>query len=90
MTVVNRSFSPVVRASSGPRWRRGSSKRIAIVIKVSLIGTYNVLEAARTVPGVERVIEFPTSEVFGTYAYKVREGDLVSLGASERAAGPMR
>jgi nucleoside-diphosphate-sugar epimerase len=50
-------------------------------MKVSLIGTYNVLEAARSVPDIERVIDFSTSEVFGTYAYKVREGDLTSLGA---------
>ena len=50
-------------------------------MKVSLIGTYNVLEAARGTPGIERVIDFSTSEVFGTYAYKVREGDLTSLGA---------
>jgi nucleoside-diphosphate-sugar epimerase len=49
-------------------------------MKVSLIGTYNVLEAAKAV-GVERIIDFSTSEVFGTYAYKVREGDITSLGA---------
>lgn len=49
-------------------------------MRVSLIGTYNVLEAARAA-GVERIIDFSTSEVFGTYAYKVREGDLTSLGA---------
>lgn len=49
-------------------------------MKVSLIGTYNVLEAAKSV-GVERIIDFSTSEVFGTYAYKVREGDITSLGA---------
>ena len=49
-------------------------------MKVSLIGTYNVLEAAQSV-GVERIIDFSTSEVFGTYAYKVREGDITSLGA---------
>ena len=50
-------------------------------MKVSLIGTYHVLEAALGTPGIERVIDFSTSEVFGTYAYKVREGDLTSLGA---------
>jgi nucleoside-diphosphate-sugar epimerase len=50
-------------------------------MKVSLIGTYHVLEAAKARPGIERVIDFSTSEVFGTYAYKVREGDLTSLGA---------
>jgi nucleoside-diphosphate-sugar epimerase len=50
-------------------------------MKVSLIGTYHVLEAALATRGIERVIDFSTSEVFGTYAYKVREGDLTSLGA---------
>lgn len=50
-------------------------------MKVSLIGTYNVLEAALKEKGIERFIDFSTSEVFGTYAYKVREGDVTSLGA---------
>lgn len=50
-------------------------------MKVNLIGTYNVLEAALEEPGVERLIDFSTSEVFGAYAYKVREGDVTSLGA---------
>jgi nucleoside-diphosphate-sugar epimerase len=40
-----------------------------------------VLEAARANPHIERVIDFSTSEVFGSYAYNVREGDLTSLGA---------
>jgi nucleoside-diphosphate-sugar epimerase len=50
-------------------------------MKVAIIGTYNVLEAAIATSGVERVIDFSTSEVFGSYAYKVREGDITSLGA---------
>jgi len=50
-------------------------------MKVSLIGTYNVLEAAVAEGGIARVIDFSTSEVFGAYAYKVREGDVTSLGA---------
>ncbi len=50
-------------------------------MKVSLIGTYNVLEAALQESGIERLIDFSTSEVFGTYAYKVREGDVTTLGA---------
>jgi len=48
---------------------------------VNMIGTYHALEAALASPGLERFIDFSTSEVFGTYAYKVREGDLTSLGA---------
>jgi UDP-glucose 4-epimerase len=50
-------------------------------MQVSLIGTYNVLEAALQEPHIERFIDFSTSEVFGTYAYKVREGDVTALGA---------
>jgi nucleoside-diphosphate-sugar epimerase len=50
-------------------------------MRVSLIGTYNVLEAALARGGVERLIDFSTSEVFGTYAYKVSEGDVTTLGA---------
>ena len=50
-------------------------------MRVNIIGTYNVLEAALDNPRIERFIDFSTSEVFGTYAYNVREGDLTSLGA---------
>jgi nucleoside-diphosphate-sugar epimerase len=50
-------------------------------MKVSILGTYNVLEAAVAEGGVERFVDFSTSEVFGAYAYKVKEGDLTSLGA---------
>jgi nucleoside-diphosphate-sugar epimerase len=49
-------------------------------MKVSLLGTYNALEAARE-SGVDRFIDFSTSEVFGTYAYKVSERDVTHLGA---------
>jgi nucleoside-diphosphate-sugar epimerase len=50
-------------------------------MQVNIIGTHNVLEAAVREGGVERFIDFSTSEVFGSYAYKVREGDVTSLGA---------
>lgn len=50
-------------------------------MKVSMIGTYNVLEAALRHEGIERVIDFSTSEVFGSYAYKVNENDSTTLGA---------
>jgi nucleoside-diphosphate-sugar epimerase len=50
-------------------------------MKVSLLGTLNVLEAALEARQIERVVDFSTSEVFGTYAYNVREGDVTSLGA---------
>lgn len=48
---------------------------------VNVIGTFNVLEAARECTNLRRFVDFSTSEVFGSYAYKVREGDITSLGA---------
>jgi UDP-glucose 4-epimerase len=51
-------------------------------MRVNLIGTYNVLEAATaTTDTLERLIEFSTSEVFGTHAYNVREGALTTIGS---------
>jgi UDP-glucose 4-epimerase len=51
-------------------------------MRVNLIGTYNALEAALAAKGtVERVIEFSTSEVFGTYAYKVDEEHVTTQGS---------
>jgi UDP-glucose 4-epimerase len=49
---------------------------------VNMIGTYNVLEAALAArETVERVIEFSTSEVFGTYAFKVDETHVTTQGS---------
>jgi nucleoside-diphosphate-sugar epimerase len=50
-------------------------------MKVAILGTYNMLEAARQQSRLERFVDFSTSEVFGAYAYNVREADLTSLGA---------
>lgn len=50
-------------------------------MEVALLGTYYVLEAARAQGKIERFIDFSTSEVFGSYAYKVTEGNVTSLGA---------
>ncbi len=50
-------------------------------MKVTLIGTYNALEAAVATGITERFVDFSTSEVFGSYAYNVREGDVTTLGA---------
>jgi UDP-glucose 4-epimerase len=51
-------------------------------MRVNLIGTYNALEAAVATKGtIERVIEFSTSEVFGTYAYKVDEEHVTTQGS---------
>lgn len=47
-------------------------------MKVNMIGTYNVLEAVKGLK-IERFIDFSTSEVFGTYAYKVDEQHTTNL-----------
>jgi UDP-glucose 4-epimerase len=51
-------------------------------MRVNLIGTYNVLEAAvATKASVERLIDFSTSEVFGTHAFNVKEGHVSTIGS---------
>lgn len=52
-----------------------------LTMKVSLLGTYNALEAALASGRCKRFIDFSTSEVFGRYAYKVSEADSTALGA---------
>lgn len=52
-----------------------------LTMEVSIEGTMNALRAAKKVGGIERFIDFSTSEVFGTYAFRVREADVTSLGA---------
>jgi nucleoside-diphosphate-sugar epimerase len=51
-----------------------------MTMKVPLLGTYHALEAALQ-HGVERLVDFSTSEVFGSYAFRVQEADVTSLGA---------
>jgi len=48
-------------------------------MEVNLIGTYNVLEAAKK-QGVDRFIDFSTSEVYGSHAYKMGEGENTTNG----------
>ena len=51
-------------------------------MRVNLIGTYNVLEAAHaTQSTLERLVDFSTSEVFGTRAYRVEETHVTSGGS---------
>ena len=51
-------------------------------MRVNVIGTYNVLEAAvATLDTLERFIDFSTSEVFGTHAYKVEETHVTTQGS---------
>ena len=56
-------------------------KNPVMTMEISLEGTMNVLRAANDSIGVKRVIDFSTSEVFGSYAFRVREADVTSLGA---------
>jgi UDP-glucose 4-epimerase len=51
-------------------------------MRVNVIGTYNVLEAAlATQSTVERFLDFSTSEVFGTHAFRVQEGQVSTIGS---------
>ncbi len=51
-------------------------------MRVNMIGTYNVLEAAlATVDTLERLVEFSTSEVFGTHAIHAQEGHVTTIGS---------
>lgn len=47
-------------------------------MRVNMIGTYNVLEAIKEYK-LDRFIDFSTSEVFGSYAYKVDEQHTTNL-----------
>lgn len=48
---------------------------------VNMIGTANALEAANLSGSCERFLEFSTSEVFGSRAYRVEEVDSTTTGA---------
>jgi UDP-glucose 4-epimerase len=51
-------------------------------MRVNMIGTYNVLEAALATQGsLERIVDFSTSEVFGTHADNVHEGHVSTIGS---------
>lgn len=50
-------------------------------MRVNMLGTANVLEAAHKAGTVERFLEFSTSEVFGSYAFKVDEECQTVTGA---------
>lgn len=56
-------------------------KNPVTTMEVSLQGTINALHAAHAAGGIKRFIDFSTSEVFGTYAFRVNEGNVTSLGA---------
>jgi len=56
-------------------------KQPALTMRVSLLGTANVLDAALESGRCQRFVDFSTSEVFGRYAYHVTEWDVSTIGA---------
>lgn len=52
-----------------------------LTMEIALEGTINALRAARDIGSIKRFVDFSTSEVFGTHAYRVAEGDVTTLGA---------
>lgn len=56
-------------------------KEPVTTMRVNLVGSANVLEAAANLPHVDRVVCFSTSEVFGTQAFRSAETDATVMGA---------
>ncbi|MBN1655205.1 MAG: NAD-dependent epimerase/dehydratase family protein [Deltaproteobacteria bacterium] len=56
-------------------------KNPVTTMEVAMEGTSNALRAALKQGNIKRFIDFSTSEVFGAYAFRVREADVTSLGA---------
>jgi len=50
-------------------------------MRVNMLGTANVLEAAMRLESLERLIDFSTSEVFGQSAFRAGEGHTTHVGA---------
>jgi UDP-glucose 4-epimerase len=50
-------------------------------MRVNLMGTLNALESARQIERLERFVDFSTSEVFGSNAFRAEENGLASIGA---------
>lgn len=48
-------------------------------MKVNTIGAYNVVEAA-VANGVEKIVDFSTSEVYGAFVYRANEKDNTTIG----------
>lgn len=54
-------------------------------MEVALIGTYNALKVAEGLARCDRFVDFSTSEVFGAYAFNVKETDVTTLGTVAEA-----
>jgi len=50
-------------------------------MRVNLVGTVNALAAAQQVNQLERFVDFSTSEVFGSLAFRVEEAQQTMIGA---------
>lgn len=50
-------------------------------MRVNLMGTVHALEAAQRLGTLERFVDFSTSEVFGSNAFRAQESGLASIGA---------
>jgi len=57
------------------------SRKPTETMRVNMMGTANVLEAAMSLDNLERLIDFSTSEVFGRSAFRVNEGQETNVGA---------
>jgi len=60
-------------------------KKPTETMRVNMIGTANVLEAAKGLRDLERFIDFSTSEVFGQSAFRADENDTTHIGATGEA-----
>ena len=60
-------------------------KRPTHTMRVNMLGTANTLEAARINNISDRFIDFSTSEVFGSYAFKSEESGLTVSGTAGEA-----
>jgi len=56
-------------------------KKPTNTMRVNMIGTANVLEAAKDLPELERLVDFSTSEVFGQSAFRAEENQTTHIGA---------
>jgi UDP-glucose 4-epimerase len=57
------------------------SRSPVTTMRVNMIGSANVLEAAHAAGGVRRVVCFSTSEIYGRRAFRVGESDDAVMGA---------
>lgn len=60
-------------------------KNPVYTMQVNMIGTANMLQAAHEVGISDRIIDFSTSEVFGSMAYNSRENDDTMAGSAGEA-----